>query len=222
MSSGFKTTSQCFWQEQPWKATSAAKWGDGLAERTGTIPNSHTAFPGFITPGRCLYLTRTGLWLPVFKYYCPSGPRHACHLKQIITCSSTLLCFKTCKKSVLCLLDSKWRCMIPVPAVSQELCWLLPPCKLESEELIFTKHTPSLSSSVFLLLPLACFFGLHWRLVLQRISWCTQPPSTWTVAAPASPSVTAGTPCRRCSTMEQIHSAVLDSNGGTSWLMGSY
>lgn len=149
MSSGFKTTIQCFWQKHPWEATSAAKWGHGLAERTGTIPNSHTAFPGFITPGRCLYLTRTGLWLPLFSYYCPSGLRHVCHLKQITACSNTLLCFKTCKKSVLCLLDSKWRCMIPVPAVSQELCWLLPPCKQASEDLIFTKHTPSLSTLYF-------------------------------------------------------------------------
>lgn len=80
-------------------ATSAASWRDGLAESTGIIPNSHTAFPGFITPGRCLYITRTGLWLPAFNYSCPSGPRHVCHLKQIIACSSSLLCFKTCKRA---------------------------------------------------------------------------------------------------------------------------
>lgn len=97
--SSSKTSSECFCLEQPRDATSAALWRDVLAERTGTIPNPHTACPGSITPGRCLYITRTGLWLPVFNYSYPSGPRHVCYLKQISARSSSLLCFQTHKKA---------------------------------------------------------------------------------------------------------------------------
>lgn len=136
--SSSKTTSQCFCLEQPRDATSAALWRDVQAERTGTIPNPHTAFPGSITPGRRLYITRTGLWLPVFNYYYPSGPRHVCHLKQISACSSSLLCFKTCKKASalpaglkMKMSDSSPNSQSGAPAAGSN--GLLPPWKLESE-----------------------------------------------------------------------------------------
>lgn len=113
-----------------------------MAERTGTIPNSHTVFSGFITPGRCLYITRTGLWLPVFKYYCPSGPRHVCHLKQIIACSSSLLCFKSCKKASTLPAELEMKMYDSSPnsqsgAIAAGSNGLLSPWELESEDLIF-------------------------------------------------------------------------------------
>lgn len=165
-----------------------------MAERTGTIPNSNTVFPGFTTPGRCLYITRTGLWLPVFKYYCPSGPRHVCHLKQIIACSSSLLCFKTCKKASALPAELEMKMYDSSPnsqsgAIAPGSNGFLLPWKLESQGLIFPKP-PSLSSSVFLLLPLVYFFLVctgGW--FCREIPWCTQPPGPplfWTVVVPAS------------------------------------
>lgn len=205
-----------------------------MAERTGTIPNSHTVFSGFITPGRCLYITRTGLWLPVFKYYCPSGPRHVCHLKQIIACSSSLLCFKSCKKASTLPAELEMKMYDSSPnsqsgAIAAGSNGLLSPWELESEDLIFPNplvtcyvqstlpHSPALyfSSCLRSIFFLVCTGGWFCR----EIPWCTQPagpPLTWTVVVPASLSLTAGTPCRRCSIMEQIQSAVLDSNVGTS------
>lgn len=122
-------------------AISAASWRDGLAERTGTIPNSHTAFPAFITPGRCLYITRTGLWLPVYNYSCPSGPRHVCHLKEITACSSSLLCFRTNKKASGLPAGLKTKMCESRPnsqsgALASGSNVLLPLWKLESEDLI--------------------------------------------------------------------------------------
>lgn len=154
-----------------------------MAERTGTIPNSHTVFSGFITPGRCLYITRTGLWLPVFKYYCPSGPRHVCHLKQIIACSSSLLCFKSCKKASTLPAELEMKMYDSSPnsqsgAIAAGSNGLLSPWELESEDLIFPNplvtcyvqstlpHSPALYFSSCL--RSIFFFGLHWRLVLQR------------------------------------------------------
>lgn len=156
--------------EQPRDATSAASWRDGLAERTGTIPNSNTVFPGFTTPGRCLYITRTGLWLPVFKYYCPSGPRHVCHLKQIIACSSSLLCFKTCKKASALPAELEMKMYDSSPnsqsgAIAPGSNGFLLPWKLESQGLIFPN--PLLTCYVQSTLPHSpalCFSSCLWSI----------------------------------------------------------
>lgn len=139
-------------------------------QRGQALFQTQTVFPGFTTPRRCLYITRTGLWLPVFKYYCPSGPRHVCHLKQIIACSSSLLCFKTCKKASALPAELEMKMYDSSPnsqsgATAAGSNGLLPPWKLESQGLIFPN--PLLTCYVQSTLPHSpalCFSSCLWSI----------------------------------------------------------
>lgn len=80
--------------------------------------------------------------MPVFNYYCPPGPSHVCHFKQIIACSSSLLCFKCCKKASYLPAELEMEMYDLSPnsksgAIAAGSNGLLPSRKLESDDLIF-------------------------------------------------------------------------------------